>query len=125
MIRVPLFPGYVFAKTDLNPNEHIEILKTIGAVRLIGNVAGPIPVPEQNIDSLKIMVAANDEILTGTRFKKGDHVMVVAGPFAGVVGTFSYFKGKERVVVEINALGQVAAVDVDIMDIEKLPDIKS
>ena len=44
MIRVPLFPGYVFVKTDLNPYEHIEILKTVGAVRLIGDRRGPISV---------------------------------------------------------------------------------
>ena len=30
VIRVPLFPGYVFTKSDLNPDEHIEILKTVG-----------------------------------------------------------------------------------------------
>ena len=58
-------------------------------------------------------------------FQKGDRVMVVAGPFAGVVGTFSHFKGRERVIVEIDALGQFAAVDVDMADIEKLPDLKS
>lgn len=125
MIRVPLFPGYIFARTDLNPHEHIEILKTVGAVRLIGTVTGPVPVPNENIDSLKIMVAGDNEVLTGSRFQKGDRVMVVAGPFAGVVGTFSHFKGRERVIVEIDALGQFAAVDVDMADIEKLPDLKS
>jgi predicted nucleotidyltransferase len=44
MIDVPLFPGYVFVKTDLNPYEHVEIVKTVGAVRLIGNHQGPVPV---------------------------------------------------------------------------------
>ncbi|MFQ5486682.1 MAG: transcription termination/antitermination NusG family protein, partial [Desulfobacterales bacterium] len=26
LIRVPLFPGYLFVKTDLNPYEHVEIV---------------------------------------------------------------------------------------------------
>jgi transcriptional antiterminator NusG len=46
MIRVPLFPGYVFVRTDLNPNEHIEILKTTGAVKLIGSARGPVPIAD-------------------------------------------------------------------------------
>ena len=123
MIRVPLFPGYVFVKTDLNPYEHLEIVKTTGAVRLIGNRTGPIPVSEETVRSLRIMVASDQHIATGTRFKKGDRVMVVEGPFTGVTGVFSRYLGKGRVVVQIDALGQFAAVEVDQACIEPLPAI--
>ena len=51
LIRVPLFPGYLFVKTDLNPYEHIEIVKTAGAVRLIGSKEGPVSVPQETIES--------------------------------------------------------------------------
>ena len=72
MIRVPLFPGYLFVKTDLNPSEHIEIVKTAGVVRFIGNKDGPISVPDTTIESLKVMVESDQTITTGYRFKKGD-----------------------------------------------------
>ena len=123
MIRVPLFPGYVFVRTDLNPYEHVEILKTTGAVRLIGSIRGPVPIADATIDSLKIMVATDEEVITGTRFKKGDRVMVVRGPFAGVTGVFSRYRGDGRVIVNIEALGQFAAVNVHADDVEKLPEI--
>jgi transcription antitermination factor NusG len=123
MIKVPLFPGYLFVRTDLNPYQHLEIVKTAGAVRLIGNKEGPIPVSESTVESLRIMVATDHPVITGTRLKKGDRVMVVAGPFAGVTGTFVRYRGKQRVVVNIEALGQHAGVDVDENDIERLPQI--
>lgn len=123
MIQVPLFPGYIFVKTDLNPTEHIEILKTTGAVRLVGNREGPLSIADNTIESLKIMVATEHPITTGNRFKKGDRVLVVDGPFAGVVGTFVRYRGQERVIVNIEALGQYAAVDVSEDDVEKLPEI--
>lgn len=123
MIRVPLFPGYLFVKTDLNPNEHLEIVKTTGAVKLIGNKSGPISVPNEIVDSLKIIVAAENKVVTGSRFQKGDRVMVVAGPFTGVMGIFSRYKGQGRVIVHIDALGQFAAVDVSENDVEKMPSI--
>jgi len=123
MIQVPLFPGYVFVKTDLNPYEHIEIVKTVGAVRIIGSKDGPVAVPEVNIESLKIMVAGNNSVITGTRFKKGDMIMVVDGPFAGVTGTFIRYKGKKRVVVYIEALGQFASVEVREDDVEIIPEL--
>jgi transcription antitermination factor NusG len=77
------------------------------------------------MDSLKIMVSTEGEVITGTRFKKGDRVMVVSGPFAGVTGVFSSYRGDDRVIVNIEALGQFAAVNVDATDVEKLPEILS
>jgi transcription termination/antitermination protein NusG len=125
MIRVPLFPGYVFVKTNLNPYEHVEILKTTGAVRLIGNTRGPVSIADATVESLKIMVSTDGEVMTGTQLKKGDRVMVIRGPFAGVVGIFSSYRGDGRVIVNIEALGQFAAVNVEAADVEKLPEILS
>ena len=125
MIRVPLFPGYLFVKTNLDPVEHLEIVKTVGVVRFIGNKEGPVSVPSDTIDSLKIMVKVDNTITTGSRFRKGDRVIVVQGPFAGVIGTFARYRGKGRVIVNIEALGQYAGVDVSEEDIEILPGILS
>ena len=123
MIRIPLFPGYLFVKTDLAPESHLEVVKTAGAVRLIGSKHGPLPVPEETVDSLKIMVAADHPVTTGYNLKKGDKVLVVSGPFVGVSGTFIRYGGKGRVVVNIEALGQYAGVEVSEDEIEIVPKI--
>ncbi|MCD6273413.1 MAG: UpxY family transcription antiterminator [Deltaproteobacteria bacterium] len=123
MINVPLFPGYIFVRTDLRPVEHLEILKTIGAVRLLGNRKGPVSVPDENIDSLKIMVNCDATVVTGNIINKGEKVIVVYGPFAGLTGIFVRYKGQGRVVVNIDTLGQSASVEINQEDIEKLPEI--
>jgi transcription elongation factor/antiterminator RfaH len=125
MIRVPLFPGYVFVKTDLNPNEHLDILKTVGAVRLIGNKEGPISVPDTTIESLKIMVTADQPVTTGNKYRQGDRVVVIQGPFTGVTGIFVRYKGNDRVVVNIDALGQYAGVEVNEEDVEVVQGIST
>ena len=122
-IRVPLFPGYLFVRTDLDPRRHLDIVKTAGAVRLIGTKDGPVPVPEDTVSSLEIMVSTELPVSTGSRLQIGDRVMVVSGPFAGVTGTFVRYRGKRRVVVNIEALGQYAGVEVDDSDVEPLPKI--
>ncbi len=123
MIHIPLFPGYLFIRTDLHPHSHIEIVKTAGVVRLIGSRQGPVPVPDETIESLKIMVASELPIGTGSRLQPGARVMVVQGPFEGVAGTFVRYRGQGRVIVNIEALGQYAGVDVSEDDIEILPPI--
>jgi len=123
MINVPLFPGYLFIRTDLRPQTHLEIVKTAGAVKLIGSKEGPVPVPDDTVESLKIMVASELVVSTGAQLKKGDRVLVVSGPFTGVSGTFVRHRGRGRVVVNVEALGQHAWVDVDETEIEIIPKI--
>ena len=124
-IRVALFPGYVFVKTDLHPHTHLEIVKVAGAVRFIGNSQGPLPIADETVESLKIMVGSDHTLTTGNNLKKGDKVMVVHGPLEGVIGTFARYGGKGRIVVNIEALGQYAAVEVSEDDIEIMPKILS
>ena len=123
MIKVPLFPGYLFVRTDLSAHHHLEIVKTVGAVRLIGTKDGPVPVPDDTVASLEIMVSTELPVSTGSRLRKGDRVVVISGPFAGVTGTFVRYRGRQRVVVNIDALGQYAGVEVDESDVEPLPKI--
>ena len=122
-LQVPLFPGYVFVKSALDAYQRLEIVKTVGVVRIVGNKEGPVPVPDEAIESLRIMIAAGDDIQTGTRFRKGDRVIVVNGPLTGVKGTFVRHKGgRGRVVVAIDAMEQYASVQVYEEDLEKIPD---
>lgn len=120
MISVPLFPGYIFVKSDLAPSNQIEIVKTVGSVRLVGTRNGPIPVSGETIESLKIIVSGDNKVLTGTDFKKGDRVIVISGPLEGVIGTFVRYRGIGRVIVSIDALSQFASVEVDEEDVEIL-----
>ena len=124
-IRVPLFPGYIFVKTDLHPHTHLEIVKVAGAVRFIGNNQGPLPIANETIESLKIMVGSDYAVTTGNNLKKGDKVMVIHGPLEGLIGTFVRYGGKGRIVVNVEALGQYAGVEVSEDDIEILPKILS
>ena len=124
-IRVPLFPGYVFVKTDLHPHTHLEIVKVAGAVRFIGNKQGPLSIADETVESLKIMVESDYTVTTGNNLKKGDNVIVVRGPLEGVMGTFVRYGGKGRIVVNVEALGQYAGVEVSEDDIEILPKILS
>ncbi|MCK5164569.1 MAG: UpxY family transcription antiterminator [Desulfobacula sp.] len=124
MIKIPLFPGYIFVKSTVDPSDQLNILKTIGAVRLLGNQSGPVPVPQSQVESLKILTNANMDLITGIniRIKKGEPVMILEGPMAGIKGEFSRYKGKGRVVIKIEVLGQYAGVEVEEDNVEKVPD---
>lgn len=127
MIEVPLFPGYLFVRSTLDPADQLKILKTIGAVRLLGNAKGAVPVPDSQIESLQIMTRANVDLISGSSMllQKGDPVMILEGPLAGVKGEFTRHKGQGRVIIKIDLLGQYAGVEMDGDCVEKLPDFPS
>lgn len=127
IIDVPLFPGYLFVRSSFEPSHQLSILKTLGAVRLLGNGRGPTPVPDTQIDSLKIMTSAGTDLITGScaRLKQGDPVMVVEGPLAGTRGEFFLHKGRSRVIIKLTLLGQYAGVEIDADQVEKIPDLLS
>lgn len=125
MVEYPLFPGYIFVQSTFHPADQLNILKTTGAVRLLGNQTGPVPVPDIQIDSLKILTSSHMDLITGSniRLKKGDPVMIIEGPLAGIRGEFIRQKGQGRVVIKINLLGQYAGTEIEEDKIEKLPEL--
>lgn len=73
----------------------------------------PMIIPNRQIDTLKIICAAeaSDTIVTTEpihKFEKGELVRVTAGPFAGAVGIVARFKGQQRVGIVID--GVVTAI---------------
>ncbi|MBA3010575.1 MAG: UpxY family transcription antiterminator [Proteobacteria bacterium] len=127
MIEIPLFPGYLFVRTTIEPADQLNILKTTGAVRILGNTGGPLSIPDSQIDALKLLTSANVDLISGKSIllKKGDPVMVLEGPMAGLKGEFTRHKGCGRVIVKIDILGQYAGVEMDLESVEKIPDFIS
>lgn len=127
MINVPLFPGYLFVNITLDPVTHLSVVKTTGAVRLLGYSSGPVSVPSAHIESLRIVTGTGLDVVSGTinTLQKGERVLVIRGPFSGVKGEFLRHKGKDRVIIKIETLGQFAGVEIDREDLEILPAILS
>jgi transcription termination/antitermination protein NusG len=125
MIEAPIFPGYIFVQSSFSAGDQVNVLKTIGAVRLLGNQDAPLPVPDFQIESLKIIISSNVNLSTGAsiKLKQGDPVMIIEGPLAGVKGEFIQYKGKSHVIIRVEALGQYAGTEIEKSKIEKLPDI--
>lgn len=121
MLDLPIFPGYTFVRSTLRADEHLSIVKTAGVVKVIGNATGPVPVGNEIVDSLKIMVTNSQTLKTESRFKKGEKIIVLYGPFAGLTGVFYKYRGKGRVYVNIDLLGQSASVEIEEDDIEHIP----
>jgi len=119
LINVPLFPGYLFVRTDLDSYGYREILKAPGMVRLLGLKGGPTPVPAETIDSVKAIVDSDQPLYPWPYLKTGSLVRVLDGPLAGVVGVIlGRQKKKRRLIVSVELFQRSVAVELDSEAVE-------
>jgi len=120
-ILVPMLPGYVFTRSDLEAEEHINILKTVGVVRMVGIKGTPVPANEEEIASLMILDGTDRTVQNRTYMKKGDRIMIMEGPLKGLVGFYLHHKGKtDKVVVSVDLLNRSLEVEIEGWALERV-----
>ncbi len=121
-ILVPMLPGYVFVRTDLDPEEYWRIIRTVGIVRMVSFKGQPVPAQEEEIESLMILDGTDRTVQNRAFMRKGDRVMIMEGPLKGLVGFFARRKGQsDKVVVSIELLQRSLAVELEDWALEKVP----
>lgn len=121
LVDFPLFPGYIFVHIFNAYDNILAVLKKQGVVKFLGMVPGrPEPVPEEQIDSLKRMVALKNEIDPYPYLQQGQKVKVKRGPLKGAVGILTERAGQHLFVVSIDILQQGVSVRIDASDLDSL-----
>jgi len=118
-IHKVLFPGYLFVNDCLNHYKSLEILKTPGVVRILGNEQGPVPVPEAQIESIMRILDRGVVMNPIPYLKEGQLVRVVDGPLQGCEGFLSEVKeDKERLIISVDILKRSVAVEIEATSVE-------
>lgn len=110
-VQLPLFPRYLFCKFSLH--EQVAILNTPGVQRIVGFGMGPQAIPDQEIESLRLLIASGFPALTCDYIAEGERILVRQGPLAGMEGMLVKTKSDCRVVVSIHLLQRSVYAEVD------------
>jgi transcription antitermination factor NusG len=118
-IQVPLFPGYLFVRTLLDNYTHVKILQTPGVVSLVRNEDGPLPVPDNQMNSLLTLLGNASVLSSHPYLREGMKVRVATGPLYGCEGILVRRRHeKARLVVAIDIIQQAVSVELDEGDVE-------
>ena len=113
----PLFPGYCFARFD--PGNALPILKCAGVVNIVSFEGKPAPIPEYELDSIRVLVASELQYDPCPMIHEGMMVEVVHGPLGGVIGRLLRKDApKARLVLSVDLIGQAVSVEVDAADVK-------
>lgn len=109
-VKEPLFRGYVFVKTDLR--NKLSIVQTDGVVRFVGVGHTPSPIPDEQINWIRVLSNSPDAIRREEYVGIGEIVRIAAGPFRGIEGYITKVKDSTRVVVSLPSIAQSVSIEV-------------
>lgn len=111
----PLFPGYCFARID--PANRLPVLKCSGVVSIVSFNGDIAPIPDHEIDGIRLLVETNLQFDPCPLIREGMLVEVMHGPLRGVVGRLVRKGSHARLVLAVELIGQGVSVEVDAADV--------
>lgn len=117
-VEFPLFPGYCFGRFGLEVRA--RVLKAVGVVGLVGKNGRAEPVPDEEIEAVRRVVAGPLPYDPCPELTEGRPVEVVRGPLMGVRGLLVRKDAKARLLIVVNAIRQGASLEIDAADVAPL-----
>ena len=119
-VQKRIFPGYILVKMVMSDESWYVVRNTPGVTSFVGSGNKPVPLQESELRSILKQVKQEPQIRV--EFQLGESVRVVDGPFADFLGKVDEInpeKGKLKVLV--NMFGRETPVELDILQVEKVP----
>ena len=117
MVEEPLFSSYVFVY--ISEKEHLKVLQVPGVVRYISFEGKKVQIRDEQIEAIKKYVDTGEEFVENeSDFIPGKRVKVFRGALKGLEGMLVEILGKQRVKVEIDAIGQSVYIKIPIGSLE-------
>ncbi len=119
-LEIPVFPGYVFAKISGNESSRLAVLRSAGAVRILGRGSSIEAIPDQEIEAIRQLLETRTPFFAHPFPRKGAWVRIARGPLKDLEGVFVRAKNQGRLVLSVNLLAQSVATEIDVCDVEVL-----
>ena len=117
-VEFPLFSSYLFARVEIKNS--IFVLQTHGVSSLVKFGEEIAIVQDEVITAIKLAIDGGYQLVPAEYFSAGNAVEVIEGPMAGVKGIVVKLKGKDRLVIKIDAIQQALSIDIDTSFIKNI-----
>ena len=119
-VEKKMFPGYLMVQMAMDHESWKVVRETPGVTGFVGDGKEATPLEDHEAD--RILKQKEEGVAqVKIRFKKGENVRVVDGPFSDFIGTVDEINmGKGKVKVMLTLFGRETSVELDFLQVEKL-----
>lgn len=118
LVSIPVFPGYLFSRLADSSEARLAVLRTEGAVSILGQGEQIEPVPDEEIEALQRLLANNPRCMAHPLLREGAWVRVKRGALKNLEGLLVRVKNQTRLVLSVTLLSQSVSTEVDTSDVE-------
>lgn len=117
-VEEPLIRSYIFIR--VNERDYYNAINTPGLVCYVTFEGKAAPIPDRQIDVLKMLLHEGAEIeVSNDRFAPGEKIIVVSGTLVGMQGEMIEYRGRKKVLVRLGTTGTNILVTVSLDIIER------
>jgi transcription antitermination factor NusG len=115
LVSRPMFPSYLFVQHRIDKRSYIEIMKTKGLVRILGERWDRLePIPCAEVEAIERIVKTPLPVMNHPYLKEGQRVRITHGALSGVEGIFVRSRPhRGLLVLSVELLRRSVAVEVD------------
>jgi transcription antitermination factor NusG len=117
-VQLPLFSCYVFVQMPPRNEDRIRVLRTDGVISLVGMRGQGTPIPEEQIEAVRTVLAQGLTCGAHPFLKAGQRVRIRGGALDGVEGVFLSQNGDRTLVVSVDAIQRSLAVRIDGYEVD-------
>ena len=110
-LELPLFPGYLFCRFDVN--DRLPILTTPGVIGIVGIGKTPAPVDLDEIEAIRVILRSGLAAQPWPSLRVGSKVYIEGGPLTGLEGIITSTDKVYRLIVSVSLLQRSVAVEID------------
>ena len=118
IVQLPLFNCYVFAKIMPTSVDRLRVLRVNGVLNLVGTRGEGTPIPDDQIESIRILLKEQVEWSAHPFLRAGQRVRIRSGALDGMEGVLVSTSGDRTLVVSINAIQRSLAVRLEGYEVE-------
>jgi transcriptional antiterminator NusG len=119
-VEMPLFPGYAFVRLVYSPDQRMRVLRTHGVVDFVGTLGRSDPIPDKQIEDVKILLSNKVSFKNSAALQVGQKVRVRGGSIDGVEGILTAKRGQRRLVIFIEPIQRSLSIDLEGYDVEAI-----
>jgi transcription antitermination factor NusG len=117
-VEEPLFMNYVFVKTALR--NRVPLLEINGVAKFVSIEGKPVPIPDPEIEKIKLIESRRDDIHVESYYSPGDRVKVIEGVFFGIEGVLIRKLRFTRLLIRLPLLRQAVSVEMEERHVMKI-----
>jgi transcription antitermination factor NusG len=117
-VELPLFSCYLFVKLMPSNEERQRVLRTDSVLGLVGAQGVGTPIPNEQIEAVRILVREQLPCCSHPFLKTGQRVRIRGGALDGIEGIFLSRNGQRKLVISVDAMQRSLAIQVEGYNVE-------